>query len=196
MMNCKKTKKLLPLYISDDLDRSELVAMETHLTGCLNCYREYQTYLKAHRNFKRLSEKPDLSPILGDFTNEVMNRIAEDSGGPVATMPKVTYNFVPKPLAAAVLVLLTITGFYLLIGGFGEEAVKPDNPANQFRNNLDTSPVYFNPNGWYYSPGKTDRSIGNDKRETKPKSDDEFDFVGPKPLRFPKIQPVEGTRGL
>ena len=94
-MNCLKALKHLPLYISDDLEGSELSAVEDHLNGCLNCYREYQSHLKALRDLKRLGEKPDLSTVMDGFTDEVMAQIAHDKGGPSAPVPRVIYAAFP-----------------------------------------------------------------------------------------------------
>lgn len=116
-MNCSKISKLLPLYISDDLDGSELAGVEAHLGTCLNCYREYQGHLKSLRALKQLGEKPDLSRMLAGFPEGVMQRVAREPKGPAAPVPKVVYAFLPRTLAAAALLVAALTAFYFFTGG-------------------------------------------------------------------------------
>ena len=173
-MNCTKILKLLPLYISDDLDESELSAIETHLGTCLNCYREYQAHLKSLRALKQLGEKPDLSPILEPFCDDVMKRIANDPEGPVAPVPKVVYPFIPRTLAAAALVIAALAAFYFFTGD--------DAPRGGGASDLAVPPSTVN-----REPGVPS--------EAGPLKWLEYDGLGPKPdtlkrIHFPKTQPV------
>jgi hypothetical protein len=115
-MNCKKVHKLLPLYIGEDLDTQELSEVKAHISECLSCYREYQSHLKALRSLRDLKNKPDLSEVLKGFTGEVMQRIVRDSGGPAAPLPRVSYAFVPRSLAAAALLLAVLTVTFFMTG--------------------------------------------------------------------------------
>ena len=114
-MNCNKIKRLLPLYISDDLDELELNTVESHLNKCLNCYREYQSHLKAMRALKQLRDKPDLSSVLKGFSSGVMERIAHDHGGPAAPVPRVVHAFIPKAMAVAAGLLVLIMGSFFIL---------------------------------------------------------------------------------
>ena len=176
-MNCNKILKLLPLYISDDLGESELSVIETHLGACLNCYREYQGHLKSLRALKQLGEKPDLSPVLGPFCDEVMQRIASDPEGPEAPVPKVIYPFIPRTLAAAALVIAALATFYFFSGndapqsgGTSDMAVNPSTVNSDLGSPGEARPLF--PMKW----------LENDELGRRP------DTL--KRLHFPKTQPV------
>ena len=126
-MNCKKTLKNLPLYLSDDLSKSDIEAMDSHLKRCMGCYREYQAHLKSYRALKRLSEKPDLESTLRGFTDGVMARVASEPSGPAASTrkPARVYRIHSSYVAAAILLL--VTGLYFLLDD--------DTPVNRDRHN-------------------------------------------------------------
>lgn len=187
-MKCQKVLKLLPLYISDDLDAFELKTVEDHLGECLNCYREYQAHLKALRDLKRLGEKPDLSTVLAGFSGEVMDRIVRDEGGPSAPVPKVTYAFVPRMIAAAAVLLLIITGVFLLQG--------PDDTTPELRSDK-TPPAWsvgIDPySESYFIPWGAEEDEGA-LRPDKRKSMEEENLLNPWSPRFPPVQPVRFRR--
>jgi hypothetical protein len=115
-MKCKKIQRLLPLYISDDLDGPAQGEVKKHIGNCLSCAREYQAHLGALRALKGLENKPDLSDVMKGFTGQVMERIARDPGGPAAPVPRVTYALVPKMLAAAAMLLVVLTAVFFMMG--------------------------------------------------------------------------------
>lgn len=121
-MNCKKVLKLLPLYMSDDIDAVDLEGVQEHMNTCLGCFREYQDHLRARRSLKQLAFKPDLSPVMEGFADEVMLKIADKAQGPAAPLPRLTYRLAPRLLAAAALILALVSGgFYL----FNDQAESP-----------------------------------------------------------------------
>ena len=143
-MKCRKALKLLPLFVSDDLPVKELDEVEAHVGSCLSCFRAYQEQLKAHRALKLLGERPDLSPMMEGFHEEVMARVARDGGGPAAPVPRLVYPAVRRYVAAAAVIAAAFTAFYFLtpprggsegpsIGpGYGYESgpVAPTAPVN------------------------------------------------------------------
>ena len=119
-MNCKKVNKLLPLYLSDDIDPSDVEGVKEHLNTCLGCFREYQDHLRARRSLRQLAFRPDLNPVMEGFAEEVMLKINDRSQGPAAPVPRVTYRLAPRLLAAAALILVLVTGGFYIFGGQDE----------------------------------------------------------------------------
>jgi len=53
-MKCRQIKKLLPLYISADLDAPQLQEIDNHLAECLACNREFQSFNQSLDFIKQL----------------------------------------------------------------------------------------------------------------------------------------------
>ena len=186
-MDCKKTLKLLPLYISDDLDERDAMNVEKHVGVCLNCYREYQAHLKSLRALKQLSSKPDLSAVLDGFSDEVMERVALDGGGPSAPLPRVVYPALRRSLAAAAVLLAAVVGFYLLSSSF-EPAKNGSGPAYSPSHTVVVpGPGVTDPGGLVY-PDEANpmRLLTPEERERRLQS--------LKTLRFPEVQPANYDR--
>ncbi len=191
-MSCNKIVKLLPLYISDDLGKSELSVVEAHLSECLNCYREYQAYLKSLRSMKRLVEKPELSPVLDGFTDEVMNRIAHDAGGPKAKVPRLAYAVLPRVLAAAAMLLVFIGAAYYLSGP--ENPSRPDMPLPYLPSTSVDYSIPGSMGGLQPGVNPVPFYIGREELMKRFGSMEDDVILTPVPQRFPTVQPVGYSR--
>ena len=72
-VECKQIKKLLQLYIDNDLTSYEKQMVEGHLKGCFACRTELNALsstVKMLKSFPKISPPPD-------FTEKVMSRISQ-----------------------------------------------------------------------------------------------------------------------
>jgi predicted anti-sigma-YlaC factor YlaD len=65
MMNCENIKQTLPLYLNDELDHGQFIAVKNHLescTGCLSELKELQELESLLQKNLKTETAPDLQP--------------------------------------------------------------------------------------------------------------------------------------
>jgi len=73
-MNCKKVKKLIPLYIEDALELKQKEQVQDHVSVCLLCHKEIEQFKQA---WEMLGEVEPISPrtdYVSRFWTEVSSR--------------------------------------------------------------------------------------------------------------------------
>ena len=108
-MTCRKAKKLMPLYASDDLRPRLLAAVRAHIDACLSCRKELGEYRQALTRLKAAAKAesvPDWSE--GDW-RALMARLRPDASA--AWRP----TFLARPRWAAASVLGVFLGLAVLI---------------------------------------------------------------------------------
>jgi predicted anti-sigma-YlaC factor YlaD len=107
-MTCRKAKKLMPLYASDDLRPRLLAAVRAHIDACLSCRKELGEYRQALTRLKAAAKAesvPDWSE--GDW-RALMARLRLDASA--ARRP----TFLARPRWAAASVLGVFLGLAVL----------------------------------------------------------------------------------
>lgn len=51
-MNCKKVKRLFPLFIGSEVSQAKIAAIEFHLEKCSKCRQEYNSSVLSHKKVK------------------------------------------------------------------------------------------------------------------------------------------------
>ncbi|MCL1809396.1 MAG: zf-HC2 domain-containing protein [Clostridiales bacterium] len=92
-MNCANVKKLLPLYIDDELERSQIKAIEEHLVKCDGCMSECEDLLKVAMLLRAVPEVP----LPASFDMRLRASIAASKAGePPASKAKASEAREPK----------------------------------------------------------------------------------------------------
>lgn len=116
MMNCGKVQNLLSCYIDRELSGVDMLAIQRHLDGCLECRREYLTLLQVKR---LLSEMPIVAPS-ASLEDRLVERVLRTSA-PANRWRFALPRQLVRPLAlAAALGAITLGAWY-----FGVQARSP-----------------------------------------------------------------------
>jgi len=81
-MDCSVSKRLLNLYLDDELDDERKSVLEDHLLDCPDCRRKYESLV----DLDNLLAESSLPPAPADLHNGIMDRISNstmDDGEPV-----------------------------------------------------------------------------------------------------------------
>ncbi|MBU0756094.1 MAG: zf-HC2 domain-containing protein [Planctomycetes bacterium] len=205
-MSCKRIQKLLPLYVGEDLDASELHEVKDHLKSCLTCYREYQDHLGAKQTLGKLSleesnHRSDLSRIMDGFTDQVLERISKDPHGPSAPVPRLIYTYLPRALAAAAMLLVAITAGIYFLRGDEKPVVNPGSMVQENHGKMSqptVSPLSeSNRSGmrWVAEHRELERGAGNGMAKDGEEVD-KYPDLEPLPQSFPRVQPVNLNRNF
>ena len=57
-MSCRKIRKLLPLYVSGDVDTPQMSRVDVHVADCPGCRKELQGYTQARVDLAALATVP------------------------------------------------------------------------------------------------------------------------------------------
>jgi hypothetical protein len=108
---CRSIRDLLPLHVGGDLNASQARRVDEHLHLCLSCFREFRELATMRGRLGVLAEQPLPAGVLGDFTEQVMARIAMGEEGPAAELPGVRRRLVLplRPLAAAAALVMALS---------------------------------------------------------------------------------------
>ena len=103
-MNCKKIKKLIQLYIDQEIDSEKIQVLKEHLKTCVSCQKEvnFLTSLK-----KLISSQEKITPSQ-DFIAKVMEKIRKQEILKMS-LDRVAKRLIPLPLALG-LVIFTYLG--------------------------------------------------------------------------------------
>lgn len=105
-MDCRKIKKWIPLYISQDLDPNHMKQVDTHLKRCNRCQDEVKAY-QAIRAQSVTARTIDVD-LYGEkhFFESIRNRLDAP--------PKARFNLtVLKPVFAGLIVIITALSVWL-----------------------------------------------------------------------------------
>jgi len=129
-MNCKKTKKLLQLYIDDALTFGEKQLVKEHLEGCSACRTELKSLSATVKLIKSLSEVS--TPP--DFTENLMAKISReeiriqsnwmDLLKKQVTIPQFSFRFAGAAAITAIFVFLAFTFLFNFSGLPGQPSQK------------------------------------------------------------------------
>ncbi len=104
-MKCKRAIDLIPLAAGGDLDAEDLVAVETHVSSCLPCYRELQRFRAALAPLREMRERGTLPKDLLCDVLSAVDSARERVGGEA---PLVSGGFVRRAAAIAAVVILGV----------------------------------------------------------------------------------------
>ena len=98
-MNCKKIKKLIQLYIDQEIDSEKTQLLEEHLKTCANCQKEVNTLTSLK---KLISSQEKITPSQ-DFTAKLMEKIRKQETLKM-NLERVAKRLLPLPLALGLLI--------------------------------------------------------------------------------------------
>lgn len=110
MMNCGKVQNLLSCYIDRELPGIEMLAIQRHLDGCIECRREYQTLLQVKRV---VSAMPMVSP--SDFLEERLVESVFRFTVPAGKWRLPMFRRMVRPLALAALGAVALGTWYFAV---------------------------------------------------------------------------------
>jgi hypothetical protein len=115
-MNCRQTRRLLPLFAGGDLTGRKARRGRKHLEACADCRRE----LEAYRTALRVVADAVREAPAGDWTpgewRAVMDRVAKEKPEPreqSAAAPAKAPKWVPAVASGAAIVLMVAVGLLL-----------------------------------------------------------------------------------
>lgn len=110
---------MLPLHVGGDLDPRHAPDVDSHLSGCLPCFREFRELGAMRQRLILAAEEPLPTGILHGFAEEVMARVAVREPGPVAQAPRPGPRLLllPRMAAAAAVLLVAVAGWRVFSDG-------------------------------------------------------------------------------
>jgi hypothetical protein len=76
-MNCQKTKKLLGLFVGDDLPDRKKRSVQLHLNHCADCMSELEELKRIREGVHSIAKEDTPSALHPDFPDKVLQQIVE-----------------------------------------------------------------------------------------------------------------------
>jgi hypothetical protein len=110
-MNCKKTRRYLPLAAGSDLSPAKMSAVAAHLEKCSLCRKEYEWYLLSLRETKDWMTSDGQEWVQNEWQETVQKAVIEDKPSPAPMVPwpfKKSWAYALMVLFAAVLTIVLV----------------------------------------------------------------------------------------
>jgi anti-sigma factor RsiW len=127
MMNCHEVETLLPLYIGRDLEEKRANLLTAHMHSCVTCAGSAEEYREAQQ-LMQLFEPPHFSEsVYSGIRSRVLAQIEQESNAPTL-LQQLAALFQPRVMwaaSAAVLVAVSVLGFYFIAGRTNQQRPVP-----------------------------------------------------------------------
>lgn len=143
-MTCRRCEEWIPLAIGGDLDAADQQAFAAHLHGCLNCFRQFQSYRSAFAALDPL-RAPASAEAPAGLHDAIMLAVRSGEAGPIAPYPARIGELRHRPVldllrrvlpTAAALLFFTWVGYQMVGSG-------PVGPHVTPQRNQPTMPVMW-----------------------------------------------------
>jgi hypothetical protein len=118
-MKCQSIKKLLVLYIGDDLPRKKMISARSHIEQCPNCKAELDELMKMKSRIERMALNDIPEALHPDFAEKVTGQIDRDRVTAPPTRDRIPRWFLPIPVRAigilALVFILVFAGLVFLL---------------------------------------------------------------------------------
>ncbi|MFC1537892.1 anti-sigma factor family protein [Candidatus Latescibacterota bacterium] len=109
-MNCRKTQKQAALYAGGDLHERDIPNLMTHLETCGECAKEFESLKRSRSLVKEIARTDVPETLPADFSQTVMDRIAEEQTSRPKREFKIIEFFRLRPA-----VVLAAAAFFLIV---------------------------------------------------------------------------------
>jgi hypothetical protein len=109
-MTCRKARKLMPLFIGDDLGPRGTRAVRAHLDACADCRRELEAFRGSLAELKAEAGREEVPRWGAGEWRALMDRVVEEARGSGALEARPVWRF-PRPHGAAAAALGALLGF-------------------------------------------------------------------------------------
>jgi anti-sigma factor RsiW len=101
--DCERIEKLLPLFIEDDLPDADSAAVSAHISGCAECRRSFESYIKLEET---LGSMPEILPDPRVVSSAVSIRLGlERKTGIALILRRISLVSIFGAVSAAVIIL-------------------------------------------------------------------------------------------